>query len=306
LEWQVGARYSDSRTTNHISVNQYGLPITQEQKATYTNTSGKVALNWTVDPHNFMYAFVATGYRPGGLNVPVGLGLPAPFDEERVRNYEVGWKTGWLDGRLRTQVDAFYNHYENFQVTVGYPSLPVFGIELNNPNATEIYGFEAQAEASFGAFSFDAGLGWIQSSLGKFFAVDPRAVAAGTCDPRTGPASLSCINLEGHDQTYAPKLTFNLGMQYAFGMGNGDMLTPRVNFGHVSEQWATLFENESRGDRVGARNILNAQLAWSHGSVIGTLYGSNLTDQHYVGAVNSGLRFAGPPRQFGVRVSKAF
>ncbi len=37
---------------------------------------GKVALNWTVDARNFLYAFVATGYRPGGLNVPVGLGLP--------------------------------------------------------------------------------------------------------------------------------------------------------------------------------------------------------------------------------------
>ena len=306
FELQLGARYSDSRTTNHISVNQYGLPITQEQTATFSNTSGKVALNWTIDPHNFMYAFVASGFRPGGLNVPVGFGPPAPFDEERVKNYEVGWKAGWLDGSLRTQVDAFYNHYENFQVIVGYPTLPVFGFELNNPNATKIYGFEAQAEAAFGAFSIDAGLGWIRSSLGQFFAVDPRVAAAGTCDPRIGPASLSCIDLKGHDQTYAPKLTFNIGMQYAFGMSNGDMLTPRVNFGHVSEQWASLFENTARGDRVGARNILNAQVAWSHGGLITSLYGSNLTDQHYVGAVNSGLRFAGPPRQYGLRVSKAF
>jgi len=37
-----------------------------------------------------------------------------------------------------------------------------------------------------------------------------------------------------------------------------------------------------------------------------TLYSTNLTDQQYVGAVNSGLRFAGPPRQFGIRVMKVF
>ena len=306
FELQVGARYSHSDTTNHISVNQYGLPITQEQSATYSNTSGKVALNWTIDPHHFLYAFVATGFRPGGLNVPVGFGPPAPFDEERVKNYEMGWKAGWLDGRLRTQVDAFYNRYENFQVTVGYPTLPIFGFELNNPSPTKIYGFEAQLEAAVGAFSLDAGLGWIHSSLGQFFAVDSRAISLAPCDPRTGPASVSCINLDGHDQTYAPELTFNIGMQYAFGMGDRDSLTPRVNFGHVSEQWATLFENEARGDRVGARNILNAQVAWNHSDLVTTLYGSNLTDQHYVGAVNSGLRFAGPPRQFGLRVSKAF
>jgi iron complex outermembrane receptor protein len=37
-----------------------------------------------------------------------------------------------------------------------------------------------------------------------------------------------------------------------------------------------------------------------------TLYAANLTDQHYVGAINSGLRFAGAPRTFGVRLLKAF
>ena len=40
--------------------------------------------------------------------------------------------------------------------------------------------------------------------------------------------------------------------------------------------------------------------------MVTTLYSTNLTDQHYVGALNSGLRFAGPPRQFGIRVMKVF
>lgn len=306
LELQIGARYSESTTANHIFVNQYGLPLTQDQKAEYSNLSGKVALNWTIDAHNFLYAFVATGFRPGGLNVPVGLGIPDPFDEEEVTNYEIGWKAGWLDGALRTQLNAFYNEYENFQVTVGYPDIPVFGFELNNPNATEIYGVEAQVEAVFGAFSLDAGMGWMQSSLGRFFAVDPRIPSLGACDPATGPASASCVALEGNDQTYAPDFTFNIGMQYEIMLSGGDTVTPRVNYGHVSEQWATLFQNEALGDRVESRNIVNAQVAWRHRGMIATLYGTNLTDQHYVGAINSGLRFAGPPRQFGVRVLKAF
>ncbi|HKQ16765.1 MAG TPA: TonB-dependent receptor [Steroidobacteraceae bacterium] len=306
LELQLGARYTETNTTNHIEINQFGLPLVQEQKAEYSNTSGKVALNWTVDPHQFLYAFVATGFRPGGLNVPVGLGIPAPFDEELVTNYEVGWKAGWMDGNVRTQLSAFYNDYENFQVIVGYPTIPVFGFELNVPNSTTIYGFEAQLEAAFGQFSIDAGLGWLHSELGKFFAVDPRIPSLGGCNPQTGPATASCIALEGNEQTYAPNFTFNLGMQYDFALASGDRVTPRVNYGHVAEQWATLFENEARGDRVEARNIVNAQIAWRHESWVTTLYGANLTDQHYVGAINSGLRFAGPPRTFGVRLLKAF
>jgi iron complex outermembrane receptor protein len=95
-------------------------------------------------------------------------------------------------------------------------------------------------------------------------------------------------------------------MQYEFTLGGSDTLTPRINYGHVSDQWATLFENEARGDHVEARDIVNAQLAWTHGDIVTTLWATNLTDQHYMAALNSGLRFAGPPRQFGVRVYKAF
>jgi iron complex outermembrane receptor protein len=306
FEISLGARYTDASTTNHISVNQFGLPITQDQKAQYSNLSGKLAFNWTLDPSNFLYAFVATGFRPGGLNVPVGLGDPAPFDEEKVTNYEIGWKAGWAGGAVRTQLDAYYNDYENFQVIVGYPQIPIFGFELNVPNTTKIYGVEAQIEAAIGQFSLDAGVGWMKSELGKFFAVDPRIPSFGACDPLTGPETASCIALEGKDQTYAPDFTFNLGAQYEFELGSGDTLTPRINYGHVSEQWATLFENEARGDRIEARNIVNAQIAWRRGSFVTTLFGTNLTDQHYVGAINSGLRFAGPPRQFGLRLLKAF
>ncbi|HEX2818254.1 MAG TPA: hypothetical protein VHN39_17815, partial [Phenylobacterium sp.] len=85
-----------------------------------------------------------------------------------------------------------------------------------------------------------------------------------------------------------------------------DTVTPRINYGHVSSQWASLFENTALGDRVGARDVLNGQVAWKHGDLIATIYGSNLTDQHYVGAVNSGLRFVGPPRQYGLRLAKIF
>ncbi|MEI9887669.1 MAG: TonB-dependent receptor [Rhizomicrobium sp.] len=303
---QVGGRYSFASTKNNVDVFQYGTPIVDQQRATFSNISYKAALSWKANDNNFFYGFVATGFRPGGLNVPVGFGLPAPFKSEKVTEYELGYKTTAFDGHLRAQIDGYYNHYENFQVTIGYPTLPIFGFELNNPNPTEMYGIEAETQAVFGAFSFDAGLGWMHSSLGEFFATDPRVATFTPCDPVTGPASISCFNLKGHEQTYAPNFTFNLGAQYVFNLDGGDTLTPRVNFGHIASQWATLFENPARGDRLTERNILGGQIAWTHGGYIFSLYGTNLTDQHYVGALNSGLRFVGPPRQYGVRIFKVF
>jgi iron complex outermembrane receptor protein len=307
FQLQVGGRYSATSTKNDVFILQYGLPLTDNQKATSDNFSYKAALNWNVNDDNFLYAFLATGFKPGGLNVPVGVGIPFPaFRPETVTDYEAGWKSTLFDGHVHTQIDGFYDNFKNFQVIVGYPAFPVFGFELNDPNATKLYGAEAEAQAAFGAFSFDLGVGLLHSSLGTFYATDPRAATFTPCDPLKGPASVSCINLSGHQQTYAPNFTFNIGAQYIFSLGDGDTLTPRINYGHVSPQWATLFEDPTKGDRLQERNILNGQLAWTHGDYLVTLYGTNLTDQHYVGALNSNLDFAGPPRQFGIRVMKGF
>lgn len=308
LKLEAGARYTRSSTTNHVSVQQFGVPIQDEQSAQYDNTSGKVSLGWSVNARNYLYALVATGFRPGGLNVPVGFGLPAPFRAEKLLSQEVGWKAQWLGGHLRTQLDAFHDHYEDFQVTVGYPALPAFGFELNVPNPTRMYGFEAQLQAVLGDWSLFANVGWMHSSLGQLFATDARLPSLLPCEPETGPASVTCIDLEGRNQTYAPNLTYNFGLQRTFHIGN-DTIVPRVNFAHVSSQWATLFENVALGDYIGSRNILGASIDWNHGNWVTTLFGTNLTNRHYVSANligSPGFLYYGPPRQFGIKVTKYF
>ncbi|WP_438864391.1 TonB-dependent receptor [Neptunicella sp.] len=306
LELQVGLRHSRSNTENQIDIVQYGLPLESYQKAEYSKTTGKVSLNWDVNTDHFLYAFAATGYRPGGLNVNVGLGLPEPFDQEEVTSYEFGWKASWLDDHLRTQLTGFHNDYDNFQVRIGYPDIPTFAFQLNTPETTKITGMEAQLQGVFGDFSINAGMSIMRSKLGEFYATDPRVPAPGTtCDPISGPETISCIALEGRDQTYAPDVTFNFSMQYEFMLDKGT-LTPRLNFGHVSEQWATLFQNEALGDRIESRNIMGGQVAWQYQDWTVTLYATNLTDRRYVSAINSGLRLAGLPRQYGLRVMKTF
>jgi iron complex outermembrane receptor protein len=282
------------------------LPITDKQKAAFHDFSYKASLGWTINPQHFLYGFVATGFRPGGLNVPVGLGQPAPFDSEKVQSFEAGWKGTFAGGHVRATLDGFYNNYKNFQVTIGYPLFPTFGFELNVPGKTKIYGAEAELNVRTGGLSLDAGVNVLHSSLAQFFATDPRLPSFFACDPRTGPASPTCINLKGQKQTYAPNFTFNASAAYDFALGNGDTLTPRVNYGHVGPQWATLFENPLLGDRLGARNIVNAQLAWAHRDWTITAYATNLTNQHYVAALNTNLDFAGAPRQYGIKVGKVF
>lgn len=306
LKLVIDGRYSVTHHSLNLDILQYGLPLTQRQSTDFKGFSGKAALNWTVNERNFLYGFVASANRPGGLNVPVGLGEASPFEAEKVTSVEAGWKAGWLRNRVQTQFAVFYNHYKNFQVTIGYPTLPVFGVEVNTPDPSRIYGFEGQLQAQLSdGWALRANLGWMHSSLGRFFATDPRVPAAAPCDPREGPGSASCIALEGHRQTYAPNLTASLGLERRFVIGD-TVVTPRINIGHVGSQWATLFENSALGDKLGSRNSVGAQIDVEHGDLTASLYGSNLTDQRYISTIGAGLRHAGSPRQYGVRLTRLF
>jgi len=306
LKLAVDGRYSKNSTDLDLDIQQYGLPLTQRQSVDFHSLSGKVALDWTLDKHNFLYGFVASASRPGGLNVPVGLGPASPFASERVTSTEFGWKADWMGGRVRSQTSVFYNKYNNFQVTIGYPSLPVFGVEVNTPNATHIYGLEQQVQAQLGnGWAMHANLGLMRSSLGAFFATDPRIPAAAACDPHTGPAGASCIDLDGHKQTYAPQFTFNVGLERRFVVGD-NVITPHINYAHISTQWATLFENGALGDLLDSRNLSSASVDLEHGDITASLYATNLTNQHYISAITSGLRYAGAPRQYGLRITKFF
>lgn len=312
FELQIGARYSKWSTVNHVLWYVPQFPTINyhdnETEVGY-NLTGKVTLNWRLDANNFLYAFVASGAKPGGLNGALYFGggvVPPPFRQELVYDYEVGWKSSMLDNHLRTQIGAYYNTFKHFQVILPIPNNPLQTTEQNNPNASKLYGLEASAQAVFGDLSFEAGLGLSHSEIGTFWTQDPRLPASGPCDPRTGPRSATCINIGGHPQTYAPEFTFNGAVRYDYHLASGDTLTPQVTYSHISDQWGTLFDNRAAGDYLGARDILGASLAWNHGGLVTTLYGYNLTNDKYVAALLSPIRIAGAPRQFGISVMKAF
>ncbi len=189
-----------------------------------------------------------------------------------------------LDGHLRTQIGGFYDTFRNFQVIIPLPNNPRLATEQNDPRLTKLYGVEASAQAVMGDLSVNANVALQHSSLGTFYTQDPRVAVGGVCDPRVGPGTATCINLGGHPQTYAPDFTFNFQVQYDIHLNDRDVITPAVTFSHISHQWGTLFDNPAKNDRLDPRDILGASLAWSHGSFTATLYGYNLTNQHYVSA----------------------
>lgn len=308
LELQVGGRFSRSTVINDAvsSAPLLGLSLSQYDEYEDDAVTGKVALNWTMNDDQFLYAFVATGYKSGGLNgVNIFSIPPSGFEAEEVIDYEIGWKADWFDGQLRTQVGAYYNVYENFQIILGDPTFTVINSIVNVTGETPIYGFEATAQGRFGALGFDVGLTFAHSELPEYYAADTRRSRTGPCNPDSGPATGNCVNVEGNAQTYAPEMTFRVGLEYDFEVGGG-VLTPRVDYSHISETWTTIFANEALGDRLESRNIVNAQLTYGRDDWTVQAYSTNLTDEHYVASIKAGQRYAASPRQYGVRVARSF
>jgi iron complex outermembrane recepter protein len=312
VQIQAGARYTESSSTNDGSLaipelGPFGI-VQQNQTERDGKLTGKLALNLTLDARNFLYSFVATGHKAGGVNSPslTVPGLPPTFRPEDVTDFEVGWKSTAFDGHVKTQLGAYYNRYKDFQVSISEPDLPTNPLVLNVPNNTTIYGLEAQGQAVFGPLSFDLGASYLHSKLGTFYAADPRLPpTAASCALTAGPAAGSCVDLSGNQQDYAPTFTFNAGAQYVIHLSQGT-LTPRMDYGHIGPQWGTLFEDRALGDRLQTRNLLNAQVAYEIATWRVTGYGTNLNNEHYISSVANGLRYAGNPRQYGLRVSKSF
>lgn len=309
LQVQLGGRWSESTSTNdnvYTTYPAFGLFLLQNDEVTAEKITGKLSINYKVDDDNFVYGFVATGFKMGGLNAP-NFYVPArSFGPEDVIDYELGWKSTMFGGRVRTQLGAYYMVYEGFQVIIGDPEYPLFNSIMNVEDETVLMGLEASAQIRLDAWTIDVGGSLSNSELGEFYAADPRVARSGLCDASTGPASANCLDLGGNSQSYAPELTFNLGVAYEFSMPGGATLTPRVDYAHIGESWTSIFNNPALGDQLEARNLVNLLLTYQRDDWTVAAYALNATDQTYIAAVNAGLRYAGPPRQFGINLTRSF
>ena len=75
-------------------------------------------ITYKFDPDHLVYATYSTGFRPGGINRVFDKAINAnypPYQSDQLKNYEVGWKTQWLGGRLRWNGAVFVEDWNNFQ-----------------------------------------------------------------------------------------------------------------------------------------------------------------------------------------------
>jgi iron complex outermembrane receptor protein len=268
--------------------------------------TGKLALNFKPDSDNLFFAFVARGYKNGGINPPGG-----SFAPETVMDYEAGWKSTLLDRHLKTQIGAFYMTYNNFQMDVINPLSGQSGV-VNLANST-IKGFEASFQAKFNALSLDGGLSFVDSSMSALSLINKWAIPAGVTLPQCAAGvanSSTCYNYtyassNGGPNLYSPKWTWNVSAAYRYDLGHGYVLTPRVGYAYIGSQWAYPTYQAST-DLIAARGLLQASVALDKNNWKLEAYGTNLANKFYVAGQNGKNELYGAPREYGIRATAKF
>jgi len=99
---------------------------------------GKVNLTYQIDDDKMVYATWSEGYRPGGINRSPDAG---EYVSDFLTNWELGWKTQWMDNRLQMNGAVFFEQWDDFQVS--FQGANAITQVANGPSA-EIKGLESQ------------------------------------------------------------------------------------------------------------------------------------------------------------------
>jgi len=107
----------------------------------------KISLQYRAGDNAMLYALYSDGFRAGGRNVTrPGTVLPADYEPDFLDNYEVGFKSRWLDNRINFNLTAFKMEWKDYQVEVTDPG-ELFAVVVFNVGDAEIEGISAEFSA---------------------------------------------------------------------------------------------------------------------------------------------------------------
>jgi len=272
---------------------------------------GNLAYQWTDDL--MTYFRVARGFKAGGFNGttndPVAFSIP--YKPEKLLQYELGFKSEWLDKRLQFNGTGFYSDYTDKQVNqfVASPSGGAVSA-LGNADSAEIWGSELQVVA--------VPLRGLQASASYSLAL-PKFLKWN--DLQTVNGQQVSVNV-ARDRSFAmtPQHQATIGLTYT---------APPTSFGtfsaHFDGYWqdkVTYIANDqtagARADRGWNYAIFNGRLQFaeiplSKGTLDLSVFGYNLFDRKYrIYGIDFGAQLGvagnsyGNPRTFGIGLSYNF
>jgi len=96
----------------------------------------KFSVNYSLDDNKMVYFTYSEGYRAGGVNRARAAGsFLDKYNPDFVDNYEFGWKTSFLDGRMRFNGAVYSMDWDDFQLSYNDYNVSILTIIQNVGNA---------------------------------------------------------------------------------------------------------------------------------------------------------------------------
>jgi iron complex outermembrane receptor protein len=229
------------------------------------------------------YGSITRGYRPPGPNFNPFNEATAIFEGERSWNYEVGVKSQWFNDRLAVNFALFHSPIENFQ----FPSFGPGGDFIIDTADASTTGAELELIATpVTGLDIIAGLGLLSAEF------------------RSGISPFTGESLEGNMLPYAPKLTYNLAVQYRSLEG----ILGRVELTGFGTTYFDDINTVERDPFV----LVNARLGYEFSEYGVYFFVNNIFDEEYVTQAFDSFSDVGVvgtfglPRTYGIQLKARF
>lgn len=297
--WKLitGLRWTeDTKKLNALTVPAFGdgTPIIINSgtiggaaKQTFSNWQGKLQLEWRPKDDYLLYAGISRGTKAGGFQGSLN---PDPaflvFDEEKLTNFETGFKLTFAGGTTRLNGSVFYYDYEDYQAFTFNQTTLAARVQ-NKP--AKVKGAELE-----------------------FFSQPVRPLEIGLglslLDARAKDIVLPSGLVTDRDMPQAPSSSINGLIRYSVPVRNGS-LSLQFDFKYNASSYFTV--NNAPVEKEDAYWLSNARIAYEPegGRWGASVFVKNIADAYYrVYALDvSGLGFSndrpGQPRWFGVNFS---
>ena len=269
-------------------------PYNADQK--WTETTPKVGARYQMNDDVMFYGSYSEGFKSGGFFARQANYLIDPaYDPEYVKNYEFGWKTTLLDGRMIFNGAIFRSDYDDKQESILIPvNLANVATVVRNASTLEMTGIELEMRYQITeAWDLLVTYGYLDSEYDDYIAdLTGDGIVTDNSDlvPRNTPEN-----------------TFGLTTSYTMQIGNGDLK------GRVSYRFRDDMETNSSNDPLGHLDSIynvNANISYSIENYSISVWGRNITDEREQRwATIGGLTSRGwwnEPSTYGVTLSASF
>lgn len=248
-------------------------PVTGVVRSTsFDEVQPKATLTYKFASDQLAYATYSTGFRSGGFNAPT-VAIPV-YKAEKLRNFEAGFKTSWLNRRVVFNGAIYKSIDDNFQFF--YIDASSASQIIGNIDRVSIWGVELEAQARIGkGLTVYAGIGTADTQIDRNAAL-PATV--GNHTPKSTPFSS------------------NIGVQYETRVsGNVNFLT-RADYAHKGRKYWQVTNVDSQHPI----DLLDVRVGVETPSWSLFLTGRNILNQKYYADFNPTV-FSGLDTAIGFR-----